>query len=104
MRKSTLKTLNASLTSQISCQRDECHSRAPLDTDNEVCLIVQCLRQRLQEVARAGVCVVSVSFASCSTSYRRIAIDVAVSQVIQADAVADIEWLDCWLNLSPFEM
>ena len=30
--------------------------------------------------------------------HKRIEIDVAVSQMTQADAVADTEWLDCWLN------
>ena len=37
-----------------------------------------------------------VSAELCAT--RRIEIDVTVSQVIHADAVADIEWSDCWLN------
>ena len=43
------------------------------------------------------VCAVSASLESWCTTHR-IEIKVAMPQVIQADAVKDIEWLNRWLN------
>ena len=109
LRKSILKSLNASLTVSdlVFHARDELHSRVSLDTDKEVCLTVQCLRQSRREVSAELSWTVWLELASVlrvshlhhvARATRRTEIDVAVSQVIQAAAVTDREWLDCWPN------